>query len=145
MGKFSRMSISYKFKKLRVRLLRLFRKFYTFALPQEKEHITESQKLAIEIFSKVIHMEEAKLLIAPLSSTYYVEYKEIFVILLDRDLKIVNGKYLYDIMLTDAMAKRLSQHFERVLEKRRKRMEEIILYKTKRSLNSILEDINIPS
>jgi hypothetical protein len=139
------MSISYKFKKLRVRLLRLFRKFYTFALPQEKEHITESQKLAIEIFSKVIHMEEAKLLIAPLSSTYYVEYKEIFVILLDRDLKIVNGKYLYDIMLTDAMAKRLSQHFERVLEKRRKRMEEIILYKTKRSLNSILEDINIPS
>jgi len=32
-----------------------------------------------------------------------------------------------------------------VLEKRRKRMEEIILYKTKRSLNSILEDINIPS
>jgi len=139
------MSISYKFKKLRVRILRLFRKFYAFALPQEKEHITESQKLAREIFSKIIHMEEAKLLIAPLSSTYYVEYKEIFVILLDRDLKIVNGKYLYDIMLTDSMAKRLSQHFERVLEKRRKRMEEIILYKTKRSLNSILEDINIPS
>lgn len=139
------MSISYKFKRLRVRLLRFFSKFYEFALPQEKEHLSESQKLAIEIFNKVIHREGAKLLIAPLSSTYYVEYKEIFVILLDRDLKIVNGKYLYDIMLTDKMARKLSQHFERVLEKRRKGMEEIILYKTKRSLTSILEDINIPS
>lgn len=139
------MSISYKFKRLRVRLLRFFSKFYAFALPQEKEQLSESQKLAIEIFNKVIHREGAKLLIAPLSSTYYVEYKEIFVILLDRDLKIVNGKYLYDIMLTDKMARRLSQHFERVLEKRRKGMEEIILYKTKRSLTSILEDINIPS
>lgn len=139
------MSITYKLKKLRVRLARLLNRFYAFALPKEEETISESQKLAIEIFNKVIHMEGAKLLIAPLSSTYYVEYKEIFVILLDRDLKIVNGKYLYDIMLTEAMAKRLSQHFERVLEKRRKRMEEIILYKTKRSLTSILEDINIPS
>ena len=139
------MSISYKFKRLRVRLLRFFSKFYAFALPQEKEQLSESQKLAIEIFNKVIHREGAKLLIAPLSSTYYVEYKEIFVILLDRDLKIVNGKYLYDIMLTDKMARKLSQHFERVLEKRRKGMEEIILYKTKRSLTSILEDINIPS
>ena len=139
------MSISYKFKKFRVRFLRFWGKFYSFAVPQEPETVSESQKLAMEIFNKVIHREGAKLLIAPLSSTYYVEYKEIFVILLDRDLKIVNGKYLYDIMLTDQMAKRLSEHFERVLEKRRKRMEEIILYKTKRSLTSILEDINIPS
>lgn len=137
------MSISYKFKKLRVRLSRFSKRFYSFALPQEHETLSESQKLAMDIFNKVIHRDGAKLLIAPLSSTYYVEYKEIFVILLDRDLKIVNGKYLYDIMLSDRMARRLSQHFERVLEKRRKRMEEIILYKTKRSLTSILEDINI--
>lgn len=139
------MSISYKFKKLRVRISRFWRRFHSFAMPQEPDTVSESQKLAMEIFNKVIHMDGAKLLIAPLSSTYYVEYKEIFVILLDRDLKIVNGKYLYDIMLTEKMARRLSEHFERVLEKRRKRMEEIILYKTKRSLTSILEDISIPS
>jgi hypothetical protein len=58
------------------------------------------------------------------------------------ELKIINGRYEYHIIINERIKQSLSMRFKRVMEKRRKKMEFGILSKTRRSLETILEELN---
>lgn len=105
--------------------------------------LSDSQKMAIRIFEKSLSVKDADLLLAPLSDTIYIEVQDIFIILEGRQLKIINGKYQYDIQLPDKEQQKLYDSFRKTLEKRRKQMEIKIISKTNRSLTNILEDIEL--
>jgi hypothetical protein len=107
----------------------------------QQEDLSDSQKAGIKIFERALTVKDADLLLAPLSDTIYIEIEDIFIILDGRQLKIINGKYQYDIYLPEKENTRLYASFKKVLEKRRKQMEFKIITKTNRSLNNILDDI----
>jgi len=109
----------------------------------QQEDLTDSQKMGIKIFERALTVKDAELLLAPLSDTIYIEVDDIFIILDGSQLKIINGKYQYDIYVGPKESSRLYSSFKKVLEKRRKQMEFKIITKTNRSLNNILEDIAI--
>jgi hypothetical protein len=115
--------------------LGLEKKFY------QQEDLSDSQKAGIKIFERALTVKDADLLLAPLSDTIYIEVEDIFIILDGRQLKIINGKYQYDIQLPEKEQSKLYTSFKKVLEKRRKQMEFKIITKTNRSLNNILDDI----
>lgn len=127
------------------------RKIYKFWLKVNKSFsgsdfipqvpITETQELALKIFEKSIVKSESELLMAPLSLTYYVHTKDIFIILDRAELRIINGRYEYHITINDKIFERLSDKFKRVMENKRKKMEQEMVSKTKRSLENILQDL----
>ena len=104
--------------------------------------VTDTQELGTKVFEKAIVRSDVELLLAPLSSTYYIKSDDIFIILDGLQLKIINGRYEYHITLTEKIHNKLSAKFKRVLENRRKKMEEQMLSKTNRSLQTILEDLS---
>jgi hypothetical protein len=127
------------------------RKIYKFWLKLNKSFersdfipqvpITETQELALKIFEKSIVKNDTELLMAPLSLTYYVHTKDIFIIMDRGELRIINGRYEYHITINDKIFERLSDKFKRVMENKRKKMEQEMVSKTKRSLENILQDL----
>lgn len=127
------------------------RKIYKFWLKVNKSFersdfipqvpITETQELALKIFEKSIVKNDTELLMAPLSLTYYVHTKDIFIIMDRGELRIINGRYEYHITINDKIFERLSDKFKRVMENKRKKMEQEMVSKTKRSLENILQDL----
>lgn len=103
--------------------------------------MTETQELAIRIFERSIANPESDLLMAPLSLTYYVHTKDIFIIVGMNEMRIINGRYEYHIILNDKIFEKLTYKFKRVLENRRKKMEKEMLTNTKKSLENILSDL----
>jgi hypothetical protein len=81
-------------------------------------------------------------LIAPISGTFYIKTDDIFIVLDGNELRIVNGKYEYHISITLRSYEKLTGKFKRILESRRKKMEESMLSKTNRSLSEILHDVS---
>ena len=128
------------------------RKFYRFLLVSGNTFkrfdlvpppvITETQELAIKIFERSLLKPYVELLIAPLSMTYYIHSDDIFIIMDRTELKIINGKYEYHILLSEKIHNKLSMKFKRVLENKRKRMEKEMLSNTRRSLQNILQDLS---
>lgn len=106
--------------------------------------LTPNQELGIKIFEKVLVRSDVELLMAPLSSTYYIKAQDIFVMLDGTDLRIINGRYEYHITINEKLHLKLAYRFKRVLENKRKRMEATMFSKTNRSLNEILEDVSRP-
>jgi hypothetical protein len=130
---------------------RIRRKIYKFWLKTKKRlerydftqsfPVTDTQELGEKVFEKAIARTDAELLLAPLSNTYYIKSDDIFIILDGLQLKIINGRYEYHITLTEKIHNKLSAKFKRVLENRRKKMEEQMLSKTNRSLQTILQEL----
>ena len=105
------------------------------------DKLTPNQELGIKIFEKCLILGDSELLIAPISGTFYIKTKDIFIVLDGNDLRIVNGKYEYHIYVTLRSYEKMVDKFKRVLEVRRKKMEESMLSKTNRSLSEILDDV----
>jgi hypothetical protein len=106
------------------------------------ERITANQELGVKIFEKSLIIPGAELLIAPISGTFYIKTDDIFIVLDGNELRIVNGKYEYHISISLRSYEKLSGKLKRILESRRKKMEESMLSKTNRSLSEILHDVS---
>lgn len=109
----------------------------------KNEKIGATQELGIKIFEKCLQLPDAELLIAPISGTHYIESKDIFIVLDGNDLRIVNGRYEYHIFISTNSYHKLSDKFKRVLEAKRKKMEESMVSKTNKSLSEILEEVSM--
>lgn len=132
-------------RKFRVTLGRFYRRFYSLG-DNHAVGLSENEKTAVRIFDKCLHRVESELLIAPLSDTVYVKTGEIYLILQNNELRIINGKYSYDFNLPSPPCEKMRRRFRLEVEKRRKKMEERIVAKTKRSLQDILSEVaNISS
>jgi hypothetical protein len=128
-------------KTMRIKLLRSYieinRRF------SRNEIASETQLKTISILKKVTVSPESELMIAPISGTYYIKWKEIFVKFQGERIHIINGKYSYEVWLTMKQSDELLSFFKHRLESRRKMMEKTILERTNRSLDDILKEIEI--
>ena len=131
------MKISYRI----LRLVSWFRSLRYKLFRQHANH-TQTQYLAYKIARKAVLTDSAELLIAPLSSVYYVNLENLNVRILDTRVQIVNGKYYYDIHLNEKLMEDLIKVFNRKVESRKHNVENKITNNTNKSLQNIYNDIN---
>jgi len=104
--------------------------------------IDRVQQLAFTIVKKAISHNEAELLIAPLSGTHYIQFREVYIRFIRNHFTIINGSYSYHVFLPDSETEILVQKFNARLEFNRKKFERAIMSKTERTLMTILNELN---
>jgi hypothetical protein len=126
-------------RKIKVSLLRLRRWLAQRLL--NPEQLSDSQKMGVRIFERTLSIENAEILVSPLSDSIYVEVNDIYLILERNDLQIINGKFQYDLRYSDNIRMKLLNKVFGVLERRRIQVEKRIKAKSDRTLNSILDEV----
>jgi hypothetical protein len=112
------------------------------SMTQERGDLTENQKLTLKIIRKLIFNKNSELLIAPISYNFYIIYKDMMVKIKDNQVEIINGKYFYDVTLPQSTIRALELQIKNRLEVKIRLSEEEVTRKTKRSLNTILEELS---
>lgn len=128
------------FKRFRVRNRKFWRRTSDRMMPSSP--LNETQELAMSIVKKAIIFKGAELLIAPVSGTRYIHFNEVFIKIDHKLITIVNGTYTYHVEISEKATADLLDRFNFKLENVQKSYEHTILTKTKRSLITILEELN---
>jgi len=110
-----------------------------------KGDLTKSdyQYECLAICKNLMHKEKTKLLTSPISGKRYInsDDKQIYIIIDNRQITIVNHNYSYTIELTYNAFERLSKVFDNEVELRRQEMEKEIRSNVKHSLKNIYNNI----
>lgn len=130
------MKIHYRFLRFRAWLRN--RNYNLFV---ENNKSSQTQLLAYKVVRRSILNNSAELLIAPISNMYYVNLDNLNIRILDTRVQIVNGKYYYDIHLSEKMMADLIKVFNRKVESKTHSVEDVITANTNKSLEFIYNDI----
>jgi hypothetical protein len=131
-------------KKSRLRFRVRLRKFFktlSVKIDGGETKLNDIQIEAINIVKKMIVKPEATLLIAPISSICYIEWKHYFVRFGESALTITNGKFSYYIWLPSRSIDSLRENFYRNVELRRKNMEVRYDKRTLENMKSISNEV----
>lgn len=126
--------------RFRVRLRKFFKKL-SVKIDGGETKLDDIQIEAINIVKKMIVKPEATLLIAPISSICYIEWKHYFVRFGESALTITNGKFSYYIWLPSRSIDSLRENFYRNVELRRKNMEVRYDKRTLENMKSISDEV----
>jgi hypothetical protein len=127
-------SLKYKIKKFYLLRIKVSHKLNLSILNDE-------QKKGIEIFKTLAIQPDSEILMAPISSKYYIHNGEIFIVLEHARLSIINSVYHYDIHYHESETRYLAAYIRRIIERRRERLETKMRAKIDRSLAHLTEDI----
>jgi len=108
--------------------------------PMEK---SEYERDCIAICKKLIDKDETILLLTPISNKRYIrnEEQQIFVILENYSVKVINHVYSYTVFLEDKSWHSIVSLFDNEVESRRMEFEKEITSNIKHSLQNILHKI----
>lgn len=120
-----------------LRFLRFWGKFF-----KTRDVLTQEQKMGLRIFERAISVKDAEIFFSPLSDTIYIEVEEIYLILDNSGLQVINGKFQYDIHYNDRPFSALKNRVFNVLESRRVKIEKRIKFKSDHTLHSILDEVD---
>jgi len=126
-------------RKIKVTWLRTLR-FFGRAF-KSKDELSDVQKKGIRIFERMVSVKDAEIFLSPLSDTIYVEVDDIYLILDNFDMQVINGKFQYDIPYTDKERRRFRNRIFDILESRREELEKKIKTKSNRTLDSIIQEV----
>lgn len=126
-------------RKIKVTWLRTLR-FFGRAF-KSKDELSDVQKKGIRIFERMVSVKDAEIFLSPLSDTIYVEVDDIYLILDNFDMQVINGKFQYDIQYTDKERSRFRNRIFDILESRREELEKKIKTKSNRTLDSIIQEV----
>ena len=98
--------------------------------------------MGLRIFERAISVKDAEIFFSPLSDTIYIEVEEIYLILDNLGLQVINGKFQYDIHYNDRSFAALKNRVFNVLESRRVKIEKRIKFKSDHTLHSILDEVD---
>ena len=110
---------------------------------QKKIDLTESQEMGMKIFERTVSIKHADIFLSPLSDSIYIEVDDVYIILDGSDLQIINGKFRYDLHYPDAIRSKMRVKILKILEARRIEVEKRIKAKSDRTLNSILDEVEV--
>jgi hypothetical protein len=112
-------------------------------LSNPKQQSTETERHCVKICSKLITKPESILLLSPISQKRYIksENGEIFIIIDNYVITMVNHQYSYNITVNDRAHRLISESFDTEVEKRRLEMETEMTSNVKDSLSEILKHI----
>jgi hypothetical protein len=123
-----------------VRLRRFFKKL-SIKIDGGESKLDDIQIESINIVRKMMIKTDATLLIAPISSICYIEWKHYFIRFGDSALTITNGKFSYYIWLPSRSIEQLRENFYRNVELRRKNMEVKYDRRTLENMKSISDEV----
>ena len=131
-------NLSHKFRRAIQKGYISFKKFTT---PHKEK--SEYEKDCIAICNKLIKLDGTILLLTPLSDKRYIRNEEhdIFVILENHNVKVINHVYSYTIYLEVDSWRKIISLFDNEVEKRRIEFEKEITSNIKHSLQTILHKI----
>jgi len=111
--------------------------------PLKNQKYSEYEREAISICNKLILKKDTTLLISPISGKRYIKSddSQLFIIIDDHQITIVNHTYSYTITLTPRGYTRVSKIFDNNVELRRIQMEVEITSNVKHSLSNIYKNI----
>lgn len=104
--------------------------------------MNEVQKKAFFTIKKLILKQNSVLLIAPVSGSCYVEYKNYFVKFNTTSATITNSKFSYYIEFDFHYGEKLVQFFNTKVEERRQKLEQKYDLKTMENLEGIINSLN---
>jgi hypothetical protein len=125
------------------KLKRLIQKQYIKVYRSSTPKITTYEKDCVSICEKLIKKNETVLLLTPISNKRYIKNEEdqIFVILENYSVKIINHVYSYTVILGDKSWNSVVTLFDSEVESRRNKFEKEITSNIKYSIKKILEKI----
>ena len=125
------------------KLNRLIQKQYIKIYRSSTPKITTYEKDCVSICEKLIKKNETVLLLTPISNKRYIKNEEdqIFVILENYSVKIINHVYSYTVILGDNSWNSVVTLFDSEVESRRNKFEKEITSNIKYSIKKILEKI----
>ena len=133
--------------KLSHKFVRFFQKitlkFYKIFKIKDEEPRGEFEYESFSICKTLINDSRTKLLTSPISKKRYIHShdKEIFIIMDNYNMTIVNHMYSYTIQMSYKLYMRLANMFDTEVEKRRQEMENEIRSNVKHSLFNIYKNI----
>jgi len=127
---------------VRVRLLRAKRFFARICERALKtSDMTPEQKRGLRIFEETISLKDVDIFMSPLSDTIYVYVNDIYLVIEDHHLKVINGMYNHDFQYDDKGRTKMRNRVFYILEKRREELDAKIKGKNDKTLDYILGDI----
>ena len=129
-------------RNIRVKLLRARRFWYRILDKTLKQNeMSDEQKRGLKIFEETISLKEVEIFISPLSDTMYIYVNDIYLVLDDFHLRVINGMYNHDFQYNERGRTKIRNKVFYVLEKRREVLEDRIKGKNDKTLDYILGDI----
>jgi hypothetical protein len=129
---------------VRVRLLRAKRFFgHIWERALKTSDLTPEQKRGLRIFEETISLKGVDIFISPLSDTIYVYVNDIYLVIEDHHLKVINGMYNHEFQYDDKGRTKMRNRVFYILEKRREELDAKIKGKNDKTLDYILGDIRI--
>lgn len=129
----------------------IFRRFYywrmrKFIRMSNRNRNNPDQEKGFGIIRNLASKRDSELMIAPLTNKFYIRNADIFVIVDNDTISIINGVYHYDIPIEHDLYTKIKSFLNKVIERRRAEMESVIRSKIDRSLDNIYyETKNIKS
>lgn len=126
---------------------KLAKKKWQFKNKLKKPYVpNETELKVIYIVSSLIKDEKSIMLMAPISGKKYIQNKSrnMFIILNDVEITISNNvaMYYYNLEVDLSVSKKLSRHFNNVLESRRLTMEHDTVSGVSSNLDYIAKNMN---
>lgn len=124
-----------------LRLLRFMRQ--SEVQTRRPKKLTESERTATEIFMNLVNRPSSKLYYDLKTSECYVRSEDgsIFIFLEERNIKIINSVYSFDVHISTELEAYLTARFERELAIRRLQFKKEALSKVEHSLENTLNKL----
>lgn len=109
-----------------------------------KYPISQEEIICSQICLALINSEKSNLTMSPISNKRFIknEEKDIFVIINNRQITLINHVYGYNLVIEDDdMYSEITKSFDLVLEKRRQTLENEMRDNIRHSLQTILEKV----
>jgi hypothetical protein len=103
--------------------------------------MTPEQKRGLKIFEETIALKDVNIFVSPLSDTIYVYVNDIYLVIEDHHLKVINGMYNHEFQYEDKGRSKMRNKVFYILEKRREKLDAKIKSKSDKTLDCILGDI----
>jgi len=98
---------------------------------------TPDQHKGFGIIRNLVSKRDSELMIAPLSNKFFIRNGDIFVIVEQDVVSIINGVYHYDIPVEHDLYIKIKSFLNKSIERRRSRMEDEVRLRIDRSLDNI--------
>ena len=109
-----------------------------------KYPISQEEIICSQICLALINSEKSHLTMSPISNKRFIknEEKDIFVIINNRQITLINHVYGYNLVIEDDdMYSEITKSFDLILEKRRQTLENEMRDNIRHSLQTILEKV----
>jgi len=122
---------------------RIALRIYKSVDPRDDEFL-EHQLDAINVCKKLLRKPESVVLMSPISGKRYIKSEDgdIFVIIGENKIDIVNHQYSYNIPIGIKYSKKIKDFFDNEVENRRSAMENDIKSNVKHSLRTISNSLS---